>query len=271
MLGAPTGFSEPVPYATIPKDQSVARHPSMLTEQNLIAPVPRRIRAVHGDRTVVDTLGARYVWEHRYYPHFYLPPDAVPADVVADEGQTEDTPQGTVHLHTLVLGDQRTPGGARRLGEDTPLEGMAGWWRLEWDAFDDWFEEDEALLVHPRSPYVRIDALPSSRTVRIEFNGTVLAESDHPVLLFETGLPTRYYLPSEDVRLDLLTPIDLRTSCPYKGSVSDYWDVTVDGTTRRQVAWRYAETLPEAAPIAGMVAFLNEKVDVFIDGKPEDR
>lgn len=246
-------------------------HPPMLTETNLVAPVPRRVRAVHGGRTVVDTTDARYVWEHQFYPQFYLPPSAVPDDVVDDLGSTDETDQGTVELHTLVLGDTHTAGGARRLTDDTPLDGMAGWWRLAWDAFDQWLEEDEQIQVHPRSPYVRVDAIPSSRTVRVEVGGIVLAETDSPTLLFETGLPTRYYLPAEDVRLDLLTPIDLRTSCPYKGTVSDYWDVTVDGTTVEQVAWRYSDTLCAARPVAGLVCFLDEKVDIIVDGQPEDR
>jgi uncharacterized protein (DUF427 family) len=243
----------------------------MLTEANLVQPVPRRVRALAGDRTVIDTLAARYVWEHSWYPQFYLPPDAVPGDIVDDEGRTDESDQGPVDLHTLVLDGVRTAGGARRLADDSVLYGMAGWWRLRWDAFDEWFEEDEALLGHPRSPYVRVDSLPSSRTVRIEVEGTVLAESDHPVLLFETGLPTRHYLPSEDVRLDLLTPIDLRTSCPYKGTVTDYWDVTVSDTTVEQVAWCYGDPVREAQPVAGHVAFLDEKVDVFVDGKLQDR
>ena len=243
----------------------MSTHPQMLTEPNQVQPVPRRVRAVHGDRTVVDTTDARYVWEHRFYPEFYLPPDAVPDDVVDDEGRTEQTPQGPVRLHSLVLGDERTAGGARRLTDESELEGMAGWWRLEWDAFDAWFQEDEALLGHPRSPYVRTDALPSSRHVRVEARGTVLAESDRPVLLFETGLPTRHYLPRQDVRTDLLTATDLRTSCPYKGTVSEYWDVTVGDTTIEEVAWCYAEPFPEVAAIAGHIAFLDEKVDVVVD------
>ena len=246
-------------------------YPQTLTRINHVEPVPRRVRAVHGDRTVIDTTGARYVWERRFYPQFYLPADAVPEDVVDDEGRTDETPQGTVRLHSLVLGDQRTAGGARQLTDDTELEGMAGWWRLEWEPFDGWYEEDEALIVHPRSPYVRVDALPSSRHVRIEVDGTVLAESDRPVLLFETGLPTRHYLPSEDVHTDLLTPIDLRTSCPYKGTVSDYWDVTVGDTTVEEVAWRYDDPFADVGAIAGHIAFLDEKVDVFVDDEARER
>lgn len=246
-------------------------HPPMLTEPNQVAPVPRRVRAVVGPDTIIDTTGARYVWEHARYPQFYLPPDAVPAGIVEPEGRTESTGQGTVVLYSLVLDGTRTAGGARQLADDTPLEGMAGWWRLAWEPFDDWFEEDQVLLGHPRSPYVRVDALPSSRHVRIEVGGTVLAETGTPVLLFETGLPTRHYLPSADVRVDLLTPIDLRTSCPYKGTVSDYWDVTVDDTTVERVAWRYGDPFAEVAAVADLVAFHDEKVDTFIDGVLQER
>ncbi len=243
-------------------------HPRMLTTRNQVEPVPRRVRAVVGSETVVDTLRAHYVWEHAWWPHFHLPPDAVPGHLVGEETGTEATPQGTVHLHTLHVGDARVAGGARRLGDDTPLDGMAGWWRLDWDAFDAWFEEDEPLLAHPRSPYVRVDALPSSHHVRIELDGTLLAESARPTLLFETGLRTRWYLPSEDVALDMLTPIELRTSCPYKGTVTDYWDVTVGDRTVEQVAWRYGDPLREALPVAGMVGFLDEALDLVVDGAP---
>lgn len=245
-------------------------HPRMATSTGRVEPVPRRVRALAGGRTVVDTTDARYVWEHRWYPQFLLPPDAVPADVVAAEGRTDTSPLGEVEVFTLVLDDRRVAGGARRLTDDGEHDGLAGWWRLDWAAFDEWREEDERLHgTHPRSPYVRVDSLPSSRTVRIEVDGVVVAESDRPVMLFETGLPTRYYLPSEDVDPTHLEPIELRTSCPYKGTVSDYWDVRVGDVHVEQAAWRYTETLRESAPVAGHIAFLNDRVDVFVDGVPE--
>lgn len=251
---------------------TVAGHPRMLTSSNHVEPVPRRVRAVVGGDTVIDTTDARYLWEFAYYPQFLLPPDAVPAALVDDEGTPTRNDQGTWEQHTLVLGDVRIAGGARRLTTDTPLEGHAGWWRVEWDAFDEWLEEDEVLGgTHPRSPYVRVDSLPSSRSVRVEVDGVVVADTTSPVVLFETGLPTRYYIPTEDVDFTHLEPTERRTSCPYKGSVSDYWDVRIGDTHVEDAAWRYTEPLREALPVAGHVAFLDERVDVVVDGVPEGR
>lgn len=245
-------------------------HPPMLSPTGLVQPVPRRVRAVVGDQTIVDTLDVRYVWEHPFYPKFALPPEALDG-LVEDDGATESGPLGEMALHTLVVGDRRVAGAARRITDASVAEGLVGWWRLDWDAVDAWFEEDEQLVVHPRSPYVRVDALPSSRRVRVEADGVVLADTDRPVLLFETGLPTRHYLPSEDVRTDLLTPIELRTTCPYKGTVDAYWSVTARDTTVDEVAWRYDDPRPAVEAIADHVAFLDEKVDTFIDGVEQDR
>lgn len=243
-------------------------HPAMLTTALHTEPCPRRVRAMVGGASVVDTTGARYVWEHAWYPQFYLPPTTF--DGLTPSGDPEVRDLGTLQPHDLVV-DGTTLAGAALQVVASDVADLVGWWHLTWDAAERWLEEDEVLLSHPRSPYVRVDALPSSRTVRVEVKGQVLAESSRPVLLFETGLTTRYYLPSEDVRVDLLTPNELRTSCPYKGTVSDYWDVEVDGRRYRNVAWRYGETLREAAPVRGMIAFLNEKVDLFLDDEPLPR
>ena len=115
---------------------------------------------------------------------------------------------------------------------------------MEFAAFDEWFEEDEPVYVHPRDPYTRVDALPSSRHVRVEVGGVEVANSHRPVILFETGLPARYYLPMTDVRLDLLRPTDLRTSCPYKGT-AEYWSVVLGDEVHENVVWGYRTPLPE--------------------------
>ena len=130
---------------------------------------------------------------------------------------------------------------------------------------DSWFEEDVEVFVHPRSPEIRVDVLPTSRHIKISLDGVTLAESDRARILYETGLLPRYYLPKTDVRLDLLTPTDLQTVCPYKGWAS-YWNVTVGDTIHSDLVWGYATTLPESRDIAGLLCFYNEKVDIEVDG-----
>ncbi len=131
---------------------------------------------------------------------------------------------------------------------------------------DGWFEEDEEVFVHPHDPYSRIDILHSSRHVQVEVNGVTVADTHQPTLLFETGLPTRYYFPKLDVRLDLLTPTDTTSGCAYKG-FARYWSVEAGGETFEDLAWSYRTPLPESVKIAGLVAFYNEKVDLVIDGE----
>lgn len=89
-----------------------------------------------------------------------------------------------------------------------------------WDRVDHWYEEDEEVFKHARDPYHRVDALQSSRHVQVVVNGEIVADTKRPVLLFETGLPTRYYIPATDVRTDLLTATDTASVCPYKGTAT---------------------------------------------------
>jgi len=137
---------------------------------------------------------------------------------------------------------------------------------LDFRAFDAWYEEDERNVGHPRDPFHRIDVVQSSRHVRVEADGAVLAESTTPYVLFETYLPARFYLPAEDVRMDLLTPSDTRTRCAYKGEAS-YWALGGAG----DVAWTYREPLREAAEVRDRIAFFNERVDVVVDGQRLER
>ena len=151
------------------------------------------------------------------------------------------------------------------------MDGLAGTVRFDWAALDAWFEEDEQVFVHPRSPYTRVDALRSNRPVRVELEGVLLAESASPVMVFETGLPTRYYLPRTDVSFGRLVPSDTVTACPYKGVTSGYWSVGGAATRHADLAWAYDFPTRQLLPIAGLVAFYNEKVDTFIDGQPVER
>jgi uncharacterized protein (DUF427 family) len=153
---------------------------------------------------------------------------------------------------------------------ESPLEGLRGLLRFEWAAMDAWFEEDEEVFVHPRSPYTRVDILPSSRHLVVRVDGVTIAETSQPTLLFETGLPTRYYIPKPHVRMDRLVASDHTSACPYKG-LARYWSVRTDHGTATDVAWSYPTPLPESAKIAGLLCFYNERVDLELDGSLLER
>ncbi|HEX6257815.1 MAG TPA: DUF427 domain-containing protein [Euzebyales bacterium] len=227
---------------------------------------PKRVRVLLGGTYIVDTTGALLVWEGPWYPTYYLPLDDVRAGVLRDTGRTASRIDGVeAAIHDVVVGD-RTAAGAALVLEDPPVKQLAGTVRLQWSDMDAWFEESEQAYVHPRDPYKRIDTLASDRHVVVEIDGTVVADSRRPTLLFETSLPTRYYLPKTDVRMDLLTPTDHTTRCPYKGT-AEYYAVTVDGTTHGNAAWWYRHPTHESAAIAGLVCFYNERVDLTVDGE----
>jgi uncharacterized protein (DUF427 family) len=237
---------------------------------NHVEPVPRRIRAFLAGQPVLDSTRALYVWELPYYPQYYIPVADVRDGVLVAEGRTQQSRRGLAELHGIRAGQVHRPGAAR-VYTDSPVAGLSGMVRLEWDALDAWFEEEEQVFVHPRSPYARVDALRSARPVRVELDGTVLAESPSPVMVFETGLPTRYYLDRTAVRFEHLIGSDTVTACPYKGTTSGYWSVKSGGTVHPDLAWAYDFPTRQLQPIAGMLAFYNEKVDIFLDGRPLER
>jgi uncharacterized protein (DUF427 family) len=244
--------------------------PAMIAPNDHIEPVPRRVRAVLGNETIVDTTHAVYVWEWPNYPQFYIPVADVLPGVLVDEDHPQHVRRGATRLHGLKVGDVVRPGAAR-VYQDDALPGLAGMVRFDWDAMDAWYEEDEQVFVHPRNPYTRVDALRSTRTVRVELEGVVLAESSSPVLVFETGLPTRYYVNRTEVNWQHLVPSPTETSCPYKGRTTGYWSVVTPSGTHEDLVWAYDFPTAALLPIAGLVAFYNEKVDTSIDGIPLDR
>ena len=156
------------------------------------------------------------MWEWPAFPQYYIPLADVRDGVLVDEGTTEETPRGDVRIHGVRVGDLERPHAAKVLGA-AKVAGLDDTVRFEWSAFDAWFEEDEQVFVHPRNPYTRVDSLRSTRTVRVESHGVVLAESSSPVLCFETGLPTRYYLNRTDVDFTHLVAVGHRHLVPVQG------------------------------------------------------
>jgi uncharacterized protein (DUF427 family) len=243
--------------------------PRSITPVDHVEPVPRRIRATRNNDVVIDTTRALYVWEWPYYPQFYLPRHDVRHHLLVVGPEVEESSRGTVRLCSWSGTDPAVTAARLLLDPTNPV--LADTLRFEWEALDAWFEEDEEVFVHPRNPYARVDALRSTRTVRVELAGVVLAESSSPVMVFETGLPTRYYLNPTEVRFEHLEASPTVTRCPYKGTTSSYWSVVLGADRHPDLAWAYDFPTRQLLPIAGLVAFYNEKVDVFIDGIREDR
>ena len=240
-------------------------YPDHVTAAGHVAPVPRRIRGRIGATTVFDTTRAWYFFEWPPYPQYYVPRADVREDVLVAPGETERTTAGLVQSYGLRVGGVIRSAAARVVVEPSVPE-LADTVRFTWSALDAWYEEDEEVYVHPRNPFHRVDALRSSRSVRVELDGVVRAETSSPVLVFETGLPTRYYLDPTAVRFEHLVPSGTVTACPYKGTTGGYWSASINGRIYDDIAWSYAFALPAVGAIAGLIAFYNERVDITLDG-----
>jgi len=235
-----------------------------------VEPGHKRVRAYLGGELVADTTAPLLVWEIPYFPAYYVPVADVRSDLLVGSDHTEHSPsRGDARFFHVKASSHEATNAARQY-PDSPIEEIRDAVRLDWDAMDAWFEEDVQVYVHPRSPYTRVDALPSSRHVQVEVDGVIVADTTSPVLLFETGLPVRYYLPKPDVRMDLLTPTATESGCPYKGT-AEYYSLTSNGETYDDFVWWYRHPLPESINIAGRVCFYNEKVDLIVDGVRQER
>ena len=232
-------------------------------------PLELRVRATLGDDAIVDSTRALLVWEpRRVVPHYAVPAEDIRAELrpaVAVDGDVPPVlhPGIPFSVHTadgepLSIGD-REGAGFRLADED-----LDDYVVLDFDAFDAWYEEDEQITGHPRDPFHRVDVRRSSRRVRIEVGGEVVAETTAARVVVETGLPTRFYLPREDVRAEL-RPSSTRTYCPYKGQAS-YWSAG----DHEDLAWCYERPLPDMTALTGLVAFWDERVDVSVDGERRD-
>ncbi len=232
----------------------------------------KRVRVILGGEVVADSTTPLLVWEVPYYPTYYFPEADVRTDLLVDTGEVKRSPsRGDATQYVVKAGERE---GAAYAFHDPKLSDIGGHYAFVWKTMDHWFEETEEVYVHPRDPYTRIDILPSDRRVRVEVDGVTVADSTNASFLFETGLPARYYFPKTDVRMDLLTPTETATACPYKGTAR-YWSVTTEGETFPDLAWGYDTPLAESMKIAGLISFYNEKVDIYIDeefqGRPKTK
>lgn len=236
------------------------------TEPVRIERCAKRLRTYLGGELIADTDDARLVWEVPYYPAYYLPKADVEMRRFAANGRVRvSETRGEAVIFDVAAGGQVAVDGAWHYPA-SPVEELRDLVRIDWAAMDAWFEEDEEVFVHARSPYTRIDVLPSSRRVEVAVNGVTVIDSTRSMVLFETGRPPRYYVPTDDIRMDLLESTDTVTGCPYKGFAS-YWTVHAAGETYPDLAWCYRTPLPESARIAGLVCIWDHHVETRVDGR----
>ena len=251
-------------------------------------PVEKRIRGLIAEQVVIDTDHALLVWEpRRIVPSYAVPVHELEA-VTSPSRESAAEGSGAAGSAVPHLGDRpvydpsvpfavhTTPGASldlraagteRRAAAFRPAdEALNGYLVVDFDAFDEWLEEDEPNVAHPRDPFHRIEIVRSSRSVRVERDGELLAASSRPYLLLEAPLPVRYYLPPEDVSEGVLRPSSTRTVCAYKGQAT-YWSLESED----DIAWSYAAPLREAAEIRDRIAFFNERVDLVVNGTRLDR
>lgn len=235
-------------------------------------PSPKRIRGFFAGEVVVDSTKAKLLHETGLLPVYYFPIQDVSGEILEPSDHTTHCPfKGGASYRSVVVGDRRAKNALWMyedpLEEASFLEGHAAFY---FNRLDAWFEEDEEIFVHPRDPYSRIDILASARRVRVSLEGQDLAETDRSMMLFETSLPTRYYIPKQDVRMDLIEVSGHVTECAYKGRPV-HFSAPILGEAGKHIAWCYENPQPEAEKIKGMIAFYNERVDIAIDGRKLDR
>jgi len=231
-------------------------------------PSPRRVRVQFNGETIADSTGARLLFETRHLPVYYFPRSDVRMDLLRPtEHHTFCPYKGTASYWTIRAGDKSTENAVWSYPE--PYDEVAAikdYVAFYWDRVDHWYEEDEEIFVHPRDPYKRVDVIASSRHVQVILGGEMIADTRRGRFLFETRLPTRYYIPPEDVRMDLLVASDKATACPYKGKAR-YYTAKIGDRLFPDIVWSYPEPIPECPKIKGYLCFFNEQVDaILVDG-----
>lgn len=228
----------------------------------LFSPFPRRVRALFSDEVVVDTDAGMLLHESGLLPALYVPVVDVNTDVLSKTDHSTHCPyKGDASYWSITVGDRTSQNAV--WGYERPLENAAfieGYMALYWNRVDQWFDEDEQVFGHLCDPYHRVDIRPTSRSVTVKIDGITVAETTQAMVLSETGLANRYYIPEADVQADLFEDSETVTHCPYKGSTIYHSLLVSDHAT--DVAWTYPEPFDESLRIAGHWSFDGESVEI---------
>ncbi len=233
----------------------------------LFEPFPRRVRAVLGGETMLDTTSGMLLHESNLLPQLYLPRGDIREDLLTSTDHRTHCPfKGDASYWSAAVNGQTADNAVWSYLDPLP---EAGWLRdhvaLYWDSMDAWFDEDEEVAGHLRDPYHRVDVRSTSRHVRVVAGDELVAQSRRAVLLSETGLPNRFYLAADDVRTELLELSGTHTVCPYKGTAS-YRSLRTSSGLIADAAWYYPEPLDGVCAVRGFLCFGAEGIETWVDG-----
>jgi len=231
---------------------------------------PRHVRIEMAGETIAASRRVMLFRERGRTPVYYFPRTDVRMDLLAPIDEiVADPNKGDARYFDVAAGGRVAPRAAYAYFEPhTQWIERPDYVAFVWDQMDHWYEENTEVYKHARDPYHRVDAMAGTRHVRVVVAGETIAETHRPHVLFETGHPVRYYIPSEDIRMDLLEPTPLHSRCPYKGEAS-YWKLK---NGEQEVAWAYLDPIAECPSIKGLIAFYNERVDeVWVDDQFETK
>jgi len=221
---------------------------------------PKWIRVFLGGKCIANSKNVLLIRGAGHLPIYYFPKKDVKLEFLSQaESGDKNKSVWTIRVGETV----REHGGWSYANQSEIKDHIA----FHWDKMDAWFEEDEQVYVHARDPFKRLDTIASSRSLHVDINGQTIAQTERPVLLFETALPARFYIPKLDCRLDLLVPSSKQTRCPYKGTASHY-SVKAGDKLIEDIVWTYPFPTPEMSKIKGLLCFYHEKLDEFyVDGE----
>ena len=231
-------------------------------------PSPRRVRVYFNKQLIADSKEMMMMREPDHLPLYYFPKDDVQMDCLQPSGRTTYSELKGEGISWHVQVGNKVAKNAGFTFRNPPADGpdLEDYVTFKWDKMDAWFEEDEEVFVYARDPYKRVDVLHSSRHIKVVVDGITVGDTKRPWLLFETGLPPRYYMPQHDARMDLLEPSDTVTRCPYKGE-ANLFSVNTGQKLHQDLAWSYRYPTLACTKIQGLVSFLNEKVDIYDNGE----
>ena len=254
--------------ATVPPGPApgFAKNPDKLLD---FEPSPRRVRIKFNGETIVDSTCAMLMREGGHVPIYYVPMDDVAMDFFTPtDHETHCGYKGYASYWTLKIGDREEENVMwSYCNPYDEMPGLKDYVAFYWHRMDSWWEEDEEIFKHARDPKKRVDVMLSHRPVKVVLGGEIVAETTDARFVFETNHPVRYYIPAEDVRMDLFSATETRSQCPYKG-IARYFGATIGGETYEDIAWSYDQPVPECPKIKFLISFYNENIDaIFVDGE----